>query len=252
MLTTQKEQILEALNALGLSSKEALVFLAAMELGPSSVWQIAKYSGLKRPTCYFLLEELMIKGLASSTQDKKRIIYSVISPKQLRLVAERRFNRFFDNYGSIEALASQSSAKPEIRLYEGKEGVVEAGNLFLQERKGTEIRIYGSLLIHRDYSEFIADFTKIRMQRKLPLRLLYADSADHRKILERDNKAEMREIKFLPENLFNLSTQVYIFSSTIIHFAHSESEPFATVIESPSLALDEAKRFELLWQFAKD
>ena len=43
-----------------------------------------------------------------------------------------------------------------------------------------------------------------------------------------------------------------IFGDTLAYLAHSEKEPFATVIESSTLANGEKQLFEMLWELAKD
>jgi hypothetical protein len=63
---------------------------------------------------------------------------------------------------------------------------------------------------------------------------------------------ENRNLRFLPLDKFNPKTQVNIFGNTVAYIAHGEQEPFATVIESASLAHDEKQKFELLWQMAKE
>ena len=47
----------------GLSETEAKIYLAALELGQTSVSRIARKSGIKRTTIYLSLENLMEKGL---------------------------------------------------------------------------------------------------------------------------------------------------------------------------------------------
>src|SRR3989344_5825627 len=126
MINTNSDELITTLKGIGLAKNEAAVYLACLELGPSSIWDIAKKSGIKRPTCYVILDELIWKGHASSTNDGKRTIYSVNSPKQLLRAVELRFTRFSNAIGQLEGLASKNPQKPVVSLYEGVNGIAEA------------------------------------------------------------------------------------------------------------------------------
>lgn len=249
-MTTQNDELLGALRGAGLSKNEAMVYLACLELGPSAIWDIALKSGIKRPTCYVLLEELAVKGLASSANDGKRTIYTVASPKQLQMALERRQNRLLSAMTSLSALASKSPTKPVVRLYEGSSAVVEVYNLTLDQPKGGEIFIYGTVQVETAYAEEIAEYIKNRVKRQISVRVILPDTPANRDILSRD-AGELRQTRFLPEKVFSRQTEMNIFADTIAYIAHSETEPFATVIESPTLAFEEKQRFELLWQLAQ-
>lgn len=248
--TYQNNDLITALKGIGFSKNEALVYLACLELGSSSIWDIAKKSGIKRPTCYVILDELIWKGHASSTNDGKRSIYSVDSPKQLLRAVERRQTRFAETINQLEGLASKSPQKPTVRLYEGISGVMEAYNLSLELPKNSEIFIYGTAEVKVSYSEFITEYLKNRVKKGIIARALLPDNEINRQVLALD-KQELRQTRFLPQDKFDPQTEINVFSDTITYIAHSEKEPFGTVIESQSLATLEKQRFNLLWDLAK-
>lgn len=248
-MTTLNDDLITALKGIGFSKNESLVYLATLELGPSSIWEIAKKSGIKRPTCYVLLDELIWKGYAASTNDGKRTIYSVDSPKQLLRAVERRQERFVKSIGQLDALASKSPQKPTVRLYEGTNGVAEAYEESLSLPKGSEILIYGTAEVKISYQEFIADYLKRRVQKGIKVRAILPDTPENRAVTEQ-NERELRQTRYLPQEKFDPHTEINVFSDIITYIAHSETSPFGTVIESPSLASLEKQRFELLWDIA--
>lgn len=250
-MTTLNSDILSTLEGVGLHENEAHVYLAGLELGPSSIWDIAKKSAIKRPTCYVLMDNLIFKGYASSTFDGKRHIYTVSPPKQLLSALNRRQEKLKSTLSQLEGLASQSPLKPNVRLYEGKTGVMEVYNLTLDLPKEDEILIYGNVLVETSYKDFIAEYLKSRVKKKIKVKAILSDTLENRDILSRD-EAELRQTKFLPAEQFKQRTEVNIFSDSIAYIAHSESEPFATVIENSTLAEEEKNRFNLLWEIAKD
>lgn len=251
--TTQYNNLSYDLQSTGFSENQAKVYLACLELGPSSIWDISKKSGIKRPTCYDILEELAFKGYASYVNSEKRVIYSVISPKQLMQTEERRHNRVLLLANQLEALSSKSHQKPKIMQFEGEKGVEEAFNLLFLQPKGTELLIYGSLTLDTKFSDFLDDYTEKRLKRNISARMLYSDTTDHREILNKNLEKYLFNVKFLPKEKFMVDThEVYIFGDTIAYIAHSEKEPFATVIENAPIVSSEKQRFEILWEIAKN
>jgi sugar-specific transcriptional regulator TrmB len=53
------------LQEMGLSQNESLVFLALNSLGPAAASQVARAGKVKRSTTYFVLEQLVERGVYS-------------------------------------------------------------------------------------------------------------------------------------------------------------------------------------------
>ena len=248
-MTTCNHDILDSLTGIGLDSSEAAIYLTILELGPSSVWDIAQKSGIKRPTCYIILDALVIKGIAGKTDDGRRTIYSVIDPKQLLQRTQSRQLRLERTLTQLEALGSKTPQKPQIRLLEGAEGVKQAYQLSLSGLKDSEILIYGTASIESLMPEFIADYIAERVKKGLKVRAILPDTPENRAVTAR-NSTELRETRFLPTTAFDPHLEINQFGSTITYIAHSEVVPFATVIDNKTLADVERQRFDLIWNIA--
>ena len=72
------------LNYLGLNEKEAKVYLAALELGKSSVQNIAKKADVNRATTYVVIEALIKRGLMSSANENKKQYFIAEAPEKLK------------------------------------------------------------------------------------------------------------------------------------------------------------------------
>ena len=59
------------LQKIGLDEREAKVYLATLELGPSPVQKIAQRSQVPRATTYLVLDDLQNKGFVSTYKDRK-------------------------------------------------------------------------------------------------------------------------------------------------------------------------------------
>jgi len=119
------------LRKLGLKEKEVNVYLAALELGFSSVQNIAKKAAISRPTAYEIIKELTGKGLMKEvkkqgTTQGERTFFAAESPDNLLGLLrvqkreieekEREFVRIISALRAKYNIAGQS----EIRSFEGK------------------------------------------------------------------------------------------------------------------------------------
>ncbi len=115
------------LRKLGLSEKEARVYLASLELGNTSVQSIAKKVNLSRPTAYRTIESLQEKGLIEKPGKKSTKIIAR-SPDELlgMLRAEKRRveekEREFIRIISALKTKYAGAGKNEIKIFSGKEG----------------------------------------------------------------------------------------------------------------------------------
>lgn len=243
-------KLLNLLTQSGLTANQARVYLANLKLGQSSVWDIAEESGVKRTTCYVVLKELQRKGLGSSTKDSKRALYSVAGPTELYINLTKRQEAMKSALAELNALASQSPAKPLVRMFEGVEGMIQAYRSTLNLPEGSEILIYGNPEVYANYPDLVRDYVPERVKKRIRVRTIVPDTKLAYDVT-RDDEKILRQTRVLPQSKFDQRTEVNILPNSIYYFAHSEKRPFATVLESPTLAREEKSRFELLWQISK-
>lgn len=133
------------LRKLGLTEKQALVYLTALELGYTSIQKIAQKAKISRPTTYEIVKTLEQKGLISESKDKNKRYFIAESPDKLLGILriekkeieekEREFLRI------ISALKSKYylEDKREIKEYKTK---IEIESLFEDFLKTQSKRIY--------------------------------------------------------------------------------------------------------------
>ena len=117
------------LRKLGLKEKEVGVYLAGLELGPTTVQNIAKQAGTARPTTYEILEVLKEKGLFQETKQQKKRYFIAQSPEKILSILrlqkreleekEREFIRI------IAALDTKYGSKDKsgVQVFKGVEGL---------------------------------------------------------------------------------------------------------------------------------
>lgn len=116
------------LRKLGLTEKEVRVYLAGLELGPSSVQNIAQKAGLTRPTTYEIIEKLKEKRLFSETKEKKRKFFVSQPPESIlgllriqKREIEEKERELIRIIATMEA--KYSKAREKIKMFKGKEGL---------------------------------------------------------------------------------------------------------------------------------
>jgi len=127
------------LQDIGLSDKEASVYLALLAYENASALEIAKKTNIKRPTVYTALESLAKKGLVSETTVGKKTYYYAEVPEKLESLIERKMvslresqKTLKDIIPQLKSLSREHGEKPIVKYFEGKEGIVSATNEFLE------------------------------------------------------------------------------------------------------------------------
>ncbi len=118
------------LKKLGLSDKEAKVYVALLEIGEGPVQEIAQKSGVNRATTYVILDSLMKQGIVSTVEKGKKTHYAAENPDALsrlfRLQEEEikaKEKEFISALPELQAIFNRAGAKPKVRFFEGREGV---------------------------------------------------------------------------------------------------------------------------------
>lgn len=111
------------LTTFGLDEKEARVYLASLELGTASVYEIAIKTGYKRPTTYLIVDELLKKGLVSLYKLKNKTYYTPLPPKKLFKRWESRLKQLENSLPELSKLESKSVFRPSVQFYEGIDGI---------------------------------------------------------------------------------------------------------------------------------
>lgn len=116
----------DALKTLGLSDKQVSVYLALLELGESSVYPIARKAGLKTPTAYVILNELLEKSIVHTVPRAKKKLFRPLDPKQLFAKAESRFIDAKAQLPTILSLVAVPSFAPVTRSFSGRAQLLDA------------------------------------------------------------------------------------------------------------------------------
>lgn len=239
------------LTQFGLTDKEAAVYVALLELGQADVAEIAKKAGIKRPTAYFVVEDLTKKGFISPAGGAvKRFVAE--KPQKLLAIEKSKLLQFEKALPGLVGLGSKSKHKPSVRFFTGLDGIKAVYEESLLQAPGSQMLSLGNAQAVEDSIAGFADwYIKRRVEGKIRMRALVTDTAYHRKIVERD-KAELRQTRLLSKQLFTQDVEINIYGDKVAMISFVENELVGVILESKVFAAGHKQLFEILWSLAKE
>jgi len=130
------------LKKLGFTEGEAMVYIAALEMGSATVQDIAKKAKVSRVTTYAAIERLVHQGLITTVMKGKRVLYHAEPPKRLIEVVSRHVasieSTLADIKDSVDELSLlQGGEKPAVKVYEGVDALTALQDDILSEKPKT-------------------------------------------------------------------------------------------------------------------
>lgn len=237
------------LQEAGFNETEAKIFLAALELGESSVQRIARKAGIKRTTVYLSLENLMHRGIMSAIKKKGKTFYYAEDPRNLERIMEERKRRITNLIPQLLAFTNLIDRKPQVRYFEGEAGIKEVMMHALDHAK-KEICVMYSIRYAVDFDEkFINEyFAPERAKRKIASRALAPDTHEIRAL---EMQKVLRQVRFFPPDLFKLNVEFLTYGADKVSVL-SFPEKFALLIESVPVHDSLQSVFETMWQMGKE
>lgn len=241
----------QILKLIGLNEKQIKVYLACLQLGQDTVFNIAKKAELKRPTVYLILNELQIKGLVSQVKLKKHLIYSALNPKKILNIAKNNQKRIEQGIPALSALYNDTKNKPAIEIYEGKNGIETMYNDCLEYlERGEELLIIGSIVQFENYKYLLEIWeNKIKqIKGKYKIRELNNQGEFTHKYYQQMKKYlnENYQIKNLPKNFQFFECDIFIYADKILVFSHNQ-DLFVISIKAKNISESLKNFFNLVW-----
>lgn len=236
--------LLDSLKDSGLSAKEAIAYLSALELGSTSIQRIAQKAKLKRSTAYDVVETLLEKGLLFQNMQGKRRAFSAVDPDMVHDLLKMRTASFKRLLPELRSLYNIYETKPKIRFYEGVQGL-QAVYQDTLESTGT-ILAYGSIenMWQVMSKEFIQEYVQERLKRNIFEKAIVPSTTESQEYA-RKNKEELRDFRFIPSVRYQFTNEINIYNDKIAILSFPEK--VALIIQSKKMADTQRAIFELAW-----
>jgi sugar-specific transcriptional regulator TrmB len=238
----------QQLATLGIDGKLYQAYVAALELGEATVHMVAKKAGLGRTTAYDLLAKLEKDGLIRIVErDNKRHVLAE-DPVVIMQRLELQRQVMGDLLPQLRSIYNRAKSKPEIRFYEGEEGIrtVLWDTLTCRSKNLRGILSMDELLETpglQAYDEYISE----RLQLGIHLRALRSAVKDVDQIWPQ-SAAHLRELRYAPPTVL-LSMTTYIYDDKVA-FISSKKENYGMIFQSEELSRLHENLFEGIWSIS--
>ena len=241
-----KQKLQKTLENLGLSRNEAMVYLAALSLGPTSVKQIAAISGVKRTSVYNIVDSLEQYGLLHVEVAGLKHLYVAENPEALSSMLERRKVDLNEALPSLMETYDKKAGQNAITYIQGMTAV---RNMYKKMPQGLKrgdpyFIITNSEEWYQLDTEFADKFIENRAKLGLDLKMLTQRS----EVAERFKKYEKNfgmKIKFLPESA-SLNTNMAVTNDRVL-IQQLTFPIMAVIIENRSIIEMHQQLFQIMW-----
>lgn len=243
-------KLYKELKTFGLSEHEALVYMALLETGEANIAQLTKKSGVNRSTVYLAIESLKEKGLISSIKKRKTLFYAEDPRKMIDNLEKKQeaLKKVMPNFLAVFALLDK---KPDIRYFEGEEGIKEIYKDILKTPNQEMLSWYSN-----EYKEFFDEsfffdyFIPERKKNKIWLRAIYPEDEAMRK-LSANNEGHLRQSRFIANDKFKIECELCLYENNKVGII-SYKDRLGVIIASQSIFNTLKSIFEVMWDGAKE
>ncbi|HEY4513642.1 MAG TPA: helix-turn-helix domain-containing protein [Candidatus Paceibacterota bacterium] len=239
----------QTLKQLGLSEKQAKIYLSLLRLGESPMTAIARKANLKRPTVYLIIDELIILGLCSEITKGKKKFYSATHPR--RLIEMTRFRNEQAEKLVPKLIALRNTAeKPTVQMFEGIEGIrtaYEEAFVLLSEEKNEGLWIGNISVLIEKFPEVLREYSALlrKLKRYKVRELIFGGEQSRLWVEEMQNRVKPNhKLKYISSE--GGMTDQLIIGNKVFFFSMNKNL-FTTVIEGEEITKTQKLLFETIW-----
>jgi len=237
---------IDTLMRAGLTAKEAAVYLANYELGEATASRISQKSGIKRPTTYIELENLIKKGLVGQSKKRNLKYYTAQSPKVILEILEENKKELEKNMLSLISLGNAIDKKPSVKYFEGEDGIKEAyrDTLTIPNQEIQSWFSGSSAVGSESFQEKY--YIPERQKKNIWIRAILPNSTELRPYLAKNNE-QLRKSRLINPSKYNLENEIVLYGknkTAILNYG----DKLGVIIESSKIHDSIKQIFEIMWE----
>lgn len=243
----------QELKKIGLSDKEAKIYLTSLSRGPETAPNLAKLAGIVRPTAYVIIDALIKKGLMSSYDQEKKTYFMAESPEHLLSLLRMQKKEIDENEREVmrlipelNALANIKGEKPKVRVFEGKEGLKTVIESILKSKVKSISgivpidRLFG-LFPAKEHGEYMAS---PRVKKQIKARMIYTNPGGP--IYKEKDPLNLRDSLYISNKELPFKCGIDIYGNTVAFYSY-RGNIMGVVIENEDIAQTMQKMFDMIW-----
>lgn len=239
-----------AVENLGLNKKEGRVYLALLSLGKTTAYNVSIKSGLKKPTTYVILEQLVEKGFALKIPRDKKQLFVAESPQKCLAVMKKKLEFSENAMPELLAIKKQEGDKANVAYFDDIKGIKElySKKLKIIKRENRTKEIVGFLGCvdgaPKELIDFWKEFNKERCKMGIEMRAIITDHPSNEKFIKNQKNLSL-DLKVISSEKYNkhISIEVYDRFIQIVSFREVQG----ILIEGPDMAEALKQIFEMNW-----
>lgn len=225
----------------GLSEKESKAYLSLLELEIAGVQEISDLANLNRSSTYVTLESLKKRGLVSVSDDKKIRKYVATPPEAILRMAEEAATEKENALKKIEKIIPEMKAlykgtkkKPIVKVYEGKEGLINTLDDTLKNREKI-MRVYSNPFNMGQYIyEYMPKYVAQRLKLGIKMYGIHPDNKANRDLVKKIPE-HIDHYTFIPVNPTKIDADLAIYDNKVSYMS-KENGGVGVIIESKEMA----------------
>jgi len=237
--------LISTLQQLGLSEKQAKIYLACLELGETSIKEMAEKAGIKRTTIYDIIDDMTNAGYIRTTSKGKKIKYIATEPEDLVIIIKKREALLKQIIPQLNSINNTSGLKPKILFYEGVDGLKKVYEDLL---KYPNSQVYGwasddAIKLLGD--EWCQNYIAKRAKKKIKENLIYPLTKITGEY-KREDKDHLRKSKTVDPEKYIFKIEINIYANKIA--IASARDKIGIIIESAPIAETMKMIFRMCWE----
>jgi len=238
----------EYLREIGLSKNETKIYLALLELGPSTIGEISSKTKIHRRNVYDSVDQLKEKGFVSWTIKNNRKYFEAANPQRIADILNERKEKLLSILPQLINKRKNTKDSQNVRVYTGLEG----RKLIFEDKlryKSEQLVLGAHEPSERSNRYMVPLFHKKRIRKKIPLKMLFPENQIE--AARRFRKLKYVKVRIIP-NKFNSPIAINIYANKVAFLLDSGKEsPLSILIEDKNLSNNFKNYFFTLWKTAK-
>ncbi len=237
--------ISKELEKIGLNKNEAKVYLAALELGETTVARLSQKSKVKRSTVYLAIETLKEQGLITSIKVKNKTFFIAEDPRMIEDKLEEKKEVISKIMPELLAFSNLIDKKPKIKYLEGKEPIKDIFKDYLKYPNKELLSWFPNESYWVGDSFFTDYFIPQRLKKKIWIKSL-APKTEYNKKFAKEDAKQLRQTRFINDDKYNINVQITLYGENMISII-SFKEEIGLIIESKNIFEALQSIFNVMW-----
>lgn len=235
------------LQKLGYPTSQVKIYLESLKMGEATIAEIAEQAEIARTTVTELVNEMHKHGLINFYARRGRKYWTAENPDKLMTIIKEREAALKTILPQLHAMAFDSGeGKPNVRCYIGLEEVKTMFDDMIETKHHIKAVVSWNDFKEFFGQDFVYDLIERRYSHFLKMRLITPKTESSLRLRQRDVK-EMRQTRFLPENIELRRTSTFIYENKVTLISLNRKQPTSILIHDPDVAHGQTLYFESLW-----